>query len=74
MSPKGEKLARFFRKLARDPDLYRQYLADPEGVMRAEGLDEDVIQAVMDGNLAFLNEQLRDSNLICGTIVRANPQ
>lgn len=70
MSPKGEKLERFFRELARDQALYEQYLADPQGVMRSKGIDEDVIQAVMQGNLALINDLVKDSNLICGTLVR----
>lgn len=70
MSPKGEKLEKFFRDLARDPALYQRYLADPEGVMRSEGLDNDVIQAVLQGNLTFINDLVKDTNLICGTLVR----
>lgn len=39
--------------------------------MRDEGgLDPDVIDAVMKGNLAFLNDLLQGSNIICGTLVR----
>lgn len=70
MSPKGDKLEKFFRDLAKDPNLYQQYLADPEGVMRSRGLDEDVIQAVLQGNLTFINDLVKDTNLICGTLVR----
>jgi hypothetical protein len=70
MSPKGEKLEKFFRDLARDQGLYQQYLANPEAVMRSEGLDDDVIQAVLQGNLTFINDLVKDSNLICGTLVR----
>jgi hypothetical protein len=71
MPSKGEKLQKFFRDLARDQNLYSRYLNDPRAVMEQEGLDEDVINAVMAGNLAFMNELLQGSNLICGTIVRA---
>jgi hypothetical protein len=39
--------------------------------MKAEGLDQDVIDAVVNGNLAFLNDLLQGSNLICGTLVRS---
>lgn len=77
MSPKGEKLAKFFSDLAKNPaqpgSLYQRYLANPEAVMKEEGLADDVIQAVMNANLAFINDLLRDSNFICGTIVHMTP-
>jgi hypothetical protein len=69
MSPKGEKLAKFFKDLAKDPNLYQQYLADPRGVMKGR-VDDDVSDAVMKGDLAFLNGLLQSSNIICGTLVR----
>jgi hypothetical protein len=61
MPSKGEKLEKFFKDIAKNPDkpgsLYERYLANPRKVMREEGqLDPDVIDAVMDGNLTFLNE------------------
>ena len=37
--------------------------------MQDEGIDEDVITAVMAGNLGFVNDLLHGSNLICATIV-----
>ena len=74
MPPKGEKLEKFFKDIAKDPDkpgsLYQRYLANPRKVMQGEGLDPDVINAVMDGDLKFLNDLLQGSNIICGTIVR----
>ena len=74
MPSKGEKLQKFFKDLAKNPDkpdsLYKRYLADPKKVMQDEGLDQDVIDAVMAGNLAFLNDLLQSSNIICGTLVR----
>jgi hypothetical protein len=74
MPSKGEKLQKFFKDLAKNPEkpgsLYEQYLAHPRKVMEDAGLDPDVVDAVMDGNLAFLNELLQGSNVICGTIVR----
>jgi hypothetical protein len=70
VAPKGEKLEKFFRNLAKDPDLYQRYLAHPKEVMLEEGLDEDVIDAVMGGELGILNDLLQGSNLICGTLVR----
>jgi hypothetical protein len=73
MPSKGEKLQKFLKDLAKDPDkpgsLYQQYLANPTKVMQDEGLDPDVIAAVMAGNLAFVNDLLHGSNLICATIV-----
>jgi len=68
---KGEKLQKFFKDLARDQGLYQQYLADPRQVMENAGLDEDVIEAVLAGNLTFLNGLLQSSNIICGTLVRS---
>jgi hypothetical protein len=74
MPPKGEKLEKFFKDLAKDPrkpgSLYGKYLANPKKVMQDEGLDPDVIDAVMGGDLKFLNDLLQGSNIICGTIVR----
>ena len=74
MPPKGEKLEKFFKDLAKDPgkpgSLYEKYLEHPRKVMQDEGLDPDVIDAVMDGNLKVLNDLLQGSNIICGTIVR----
>ena len=73
MPSKGEKLEKFLKDLAKDPgkpgSLYEKYLADPRKVMRDEGIDEDVIVAVMAGNLGFVNDLLHGSNLICATIV-----
>jgi hypothetical protein len=77
MPSKGEKLEKFFKDLAKNPDkpgsLYEKYLANPRQVMHDEGLDPDVISAVMGGDrgdLKFLNDLLQGSNIICGTIVR----
>jgi hypothetical protein len=71
MPSKGEKLQKFFRDLARDPDLYNRYLANPDAVMTQEGLEKDVRDAVLGGDLTFVNNLLQGSNLICGTLVRA---
>lgn len=77
MPSKGEKLKKFFKDLAENPDkpgsLYEKYLANPRQVMNDQGLDPDVINAVMGGekgDLKFLNDLLQGSNIICGTIVR----
>lgn len=74
MPSKGEKLEKFFRDIGKNPDkpgsLYKKYLANPRQVMQDEGLDPDVIDAVMGGDLKFLNDLLQGSNIICGTIVR----
>lgn len=75
MPSKGERLEKFFKDLARNPgqqgSLYERYLANPRKVMQDEGLDPDVIDAVMTGDLELLNELLQHSNIICGTLVRA---
>ena len=77
MPSKGEKLKKFLKDLATNPDkpgsLYEKYLADPRQVMHDQGLDPDVINAVIGGDpgdLKFLNDLLQGSNIICGTIVR----
>ena len=67
------KLEKFLKDLAKNPEkpgsLYQRYLADPRQVMHDEGLDQDVIDAVMAGDLKFLNDRLQGSNMICATIV-----
>jgi len=69
------KLEKFFKDLARNPDapnsLYKRYLANPRQVMKDAGLEDDVINAVMAGDLTFLNGVLQGSNIICGTLVRS---
>ncbi|WP_108944077.1 hypothetical protein [Shewanella halifaxensis] len=40
----------FFEKLGSDAKLLEEYKQDPQGVMKANGLTDDEIQAVMSGD------------------------
>jgi hypothetical protein len=67
-------LAEFFARLAEDPALYNDYLTDPVATMRGARIPEDLIQAVLTGNLHKLNQlfAMQDAahTVILGTIVR----
>ncbi|AZQ11248.1 MULTISPECIES: hypothetical protein [Shewanella] len=47
-------LNEFLKQLGEDAALLEAYKKDPEGVMRANGLSEDEIQAVMTGDKSKL--------------------
>lgn len=50
---KGIKMSKFnsfFEKLGSDAKLQEEYKQDPQGVMQANGLNDDEIQAVMSGD------------------------
>ncbi|QYJ85120.1 hypothetical protein K0I73_12920 [Shewanella mesophila] len=47
-------LSDFFEKLGSDAALMEAYKKDPEGVMKASGLNEQEIQAVMSGDMEEL--------------------
>lgn len=70
----ARKLADFFTRLAEDPALYNNYLADPLTTMRGAGIPENLISAILTGNIGKLNElftQLEAGTIIIlGTIVR----
>ena len=67
-------LAEFFARLADDPALYNDYITDPVATMRAAGIPEDLIAAVLQGNLRKLNKLFASEDaaqvVILGTIVR----
>ena len=66
-------LAEFFSRLAEDHALYNDYLTDPLGTMRSANLSEELIGAVLVGDLHHLNKQFSDEFaevIILGTIVR----
>ncbi|MCG9729179.1 hypothetical protein L1D44_04890 [Shewanella sp. Isolate13] len=44
------KFNEFFEKLGSDAKLLEEYKQDPQGVMQANGLSDDEIQAVMSGD------------------------
>jgi hypothetical protein len=71
----ADALADFFARLADDPALYNDYVTDPVATMRAASIPEDLIAAVIQGNLRKLNRLFasrEDSGhvVILGTIVR----
>ena len=78
MNGEGDKggarqLAEFFSRLAEDRALYNDYLTDPLGTMRAANLSEDLIGAVLQGDLHHLNKKFSEEFaevIILGTIVR----
>jgi hypothetical protein len=69
-------LADFFARLADDPALYNDYITDPVATMRAASIPEDIIAAVLQGNLRKLNKLFASREdaggpvVILGTIVR----
>ena len=68
----ADPLAEFFGRLAEDPALYNDYVTDPVATMRAASIPEDLIAAVLQGNLRKLNKLFADTGhaVILGTIVR----
>jgi hypothetical protein len=66
-------LADFFGRLADDPALYNNYITAPVATMREASIPEDIIAAVLQGNLRKLNKLFADDSahtVILGTIVR----
>ena len=67
-------LAEFFARLADDPALYNDYMTDPVAAMRTANIPEDLIAAVLQGNLRKLNKLFASEDaahvVILGTIVR----
>jgi hypothetical protein len=71
----GRKLRDFFTQLADDPALYNNYLADPLTTMRGAGIPENLISAILTGNIGKLKESLAQdldagTIIVLGTIVR----
>lgn len=50
-------LEQFFRELADNHQLYNNYLTNPLQTMRDYGIDEDLIAAVLQGDLRHLNKR-----------------
>ena len=66
-------LAAFFSRLAEDHALYNDYLTDPLKTMRSANLSEELIGAVLQGDLHHLNKKFSEEFaevIILGTIVR----
>ena len=72
-SDDAARLAEFFGRLAEDAALYNDYLTDPVATMRAASIPEELISAVMQGNVKKLNKLFAQDSarvVILGTIVR----
>jgi len=68
-----QQLAEFFASLAENPALYNDYLTNPLGALRAANISEDLISAVLAGDLHHLNKRFQEEfaqTIILGTIVR----
>ena len=72
----GNALGQFFMDMAEDHALYNDYLANPLETMRGRGIAEDLISAVLEGDLHHLHAHFRELQkdastvVILGTIVR----
>ena len=72
----GGALGQLFMDMAEDHALYNDFLANPLETMRNRGIEEDLISAVLEGDLHHLHMHFRelqeDSStiIIRGTIVR----
>ena len=69
----AQDLADFFARLAEDRALYNDYLTNPLAAMRSANLSEDLIGAVLEGDLHHLNKLFTEEfaqMVILGTIVR----
>ncbi|WP_028768599.1 hypothetical protein [Shewanella fidelis] len=62
----------FFEKLGSDAKLLEEYKQDPQGVMKANGLTDDEIQAVMSGGNDKLKSLSGGKNVQTLLIVHAN--
>lgn len=50
------KINEFFEKLGSDAALLEAYQRDPEGVMKANGLDDEAIEAILSGDKARIDK------------------
>jgi hypothetical protein len=68
----AEILAGFFREMAENPALYNDYLTNPLKTMRDRKIPEDLIGAVLQGDLHRLNKLFADADtaVILGTLIR----
>ncbi|MDR8524558.1 hypothetical protein [Shewanella fidelis] len=62
----------FFEKFGSDAKLLEEYKQDPQGVMKANGLTDDEIQAVMSGDNDKLKSLSGGKNVQTLLIVHAN--
>lgn len=67
------KLSDFFEKLGSDAALMEAYQKDPEGVMKANGLSDEEIQAVLTGDKTKLKQLSGDSVDTKSYMIITNP-
>ncbi|MCG9720651.1 hypothetical protein [Shewanella sp. Isolate7] len=67
------KLSDFFQKLGSDAALLEAYKADPKGVMKANGLTDEEIQAVLSGDKAQLDSLSGDTSEVQSYLLITNP-
>jgi hypothetical protein len=58
MNGNGGELSGFLTKLGEDRELQQAYTKDPEGTLRAAGLSEDTIKAVLSRDLSEIKAVL----------------
>ncbi|GGB77459.1 hypothetical protein K8B83_08665 [Shewanella inventionis] len=56
-------LSQFFTQLGTDSALLEAYLQDPEGIMRANGITDAEIAAVMSGDKALIRQLAGDDEM-----------
>jgi hypothetical protein len=69
----AEKLESFFTRLADEPTFYNDYLNNPLDQLRDAGISEEVINAILTGNIRMLNDLFKSpgtSTFIFGTLIR----
>ena len=64
----------FFEKLGSDAKLLEEYKQDPQGVMKANGLTDDEIQAVMSGDNDKLKSLSGDNLKVRSFMIVSNPK
>lgn len=62
----------FFEKLGSDAKLLEEYKQDPQGVMQANGLNDDEIQAVLSGDDKKVKSLLGSKDARSFLLVHAN--
>ncbi|MCL1139719.1 hypothetical protein [Shewanella pneumatophori] len=66
------KFNSFFEKLGSDAKLLEEYKQDPQGVMQANGLNDDEIEAVMSGDDNKLKSLSGDKSVKSYMVVYVN--
>jgi hypothetical protein len=58
MNGNGGELSGFLTKLGDDQDLQQRYMKDPEGTMRAAGLSDETVKALLSRDLGQIKAVL----------------